>query len=686
LATICSVGYGDIAAYSDTEALFEILVALIGACVTATISGAFAAILEEVDAAGDNAFQKKLRALEKFSKHRRLSPALRGIVFAYYRTLWRREQRYDSASSLTRMLPDPLVMKIMSTINSKVISRVHLIRTMDEIPRQRFAAAMTPQIISSQYLVYQGTQDGIALFFIIKGSILLEVKREHKSSHYLTSIQRVERLLLENKSKKIGKMLHQGHHFGESCMMTKQGMRSEQACAFGETELYVLERDKLWGILSFMSWWKKRDVIASLLCSCDGQNHTPFKSVNPATSGNSDFDNDTEEKNVLKYKTLYKLVLHVLDSVIIENNYFDDDPVTGTSPKVGRKSMVSQGNLLCEKDKDGDEKKRWQRRKSSHLITDKLHSGSGNNDGSDSTKRATEISNLQAIENFVGKTGLDTIAYEDHAHSSSSESYNGSGSDKNHIRDRTRDETYNIHSGEESGSASNGPHSRRNSLFSGDFTDDDIGRRNSLLGSENTDDEERERDRRESSRSIISEVDDDEDGEHRSSFSAQEMSLRVSTTEDGENIVVSDTTGPDSARGAIGSSKKRRKSEPKAVDFEAMRRSSITEQQEEEHDQDEVPASLPLNPVNLLAAAEAAAAAAAASEAEYDAGDESKPKPNPNPNPNEISDDMQREKSGRQEWGGGDDDDDDDDDNNNANNDNNNKTDTDTDAKTSSVA
>ena len=107
LATICSVGYGDISAYTDLEAVLEIITALVGACVTATICGAFGAILEEVDAAGDNAFQQKLRDLSKFNDYRRIPPQLRRVVFAYFRNLWQKEQRFDDTSSVTNVLSEP---------------------------------------------------------------------------------------------------------------------------------------------------------------------------------------------------------------------------------------------------------------------------------------------------------------------------------------------------------------------------------------------------------------------------------------------------------------------------------------------------------------------------------------------------------------------------------------------------
>ena len=318
LATISAVGYGDIAAQTNIEACLEILTALVGACVTATICGAFGAILEEVDAAGDNAFQQKMRDVARFCRHKRLDEQLRGVVFAFYRNMWQRERRFDQSSSLIEILSKPLQMEVQYAVNGKAMLKIPIFSRLSRVLMMRLAGALKPQLFSSGFSIYHEGQEGVATFFVSGG--IFETIQGTRASDRSISME-IVRALAKSKDAKCGRTVKAGGHFGEASLSSRSGARIDSARAVTDGELYVMERNMLWDILQFMQWWERRDMLVGLFCSSNGVTHTDFPCGPPSDPPTP--EESATMQNFVTAKYLHRLIQYVLEEVAVYNNIID---------------------------------------------------------------------------------------------------------------------------------------------------------------------------------------------------------------------------------------------------------------------------------------------------------------------------------------------------------------------------
>jgi CRP-like cAMP-binding protein len=353
LATISAVGYGDVAAQTDVEAVLEIVTALVGACVTATICGAFGAILEEVDAAGDNAFQQKIRVVARFCRHKRLDEQLQGVVFAFYRNMWQRERRFDNESSLINNLSKPLRMEVQYATNSRAIKMTPLLYAQPDVTMRRFAAALTPQLFSAGFNAYHEGQDGMAVFFV-SGGIFHTYSQRKTFNDKTPSYVKIQRLLDDNKDEMIGSRCGKGTHFGESCLSTRTGCRVNSARAVTDTEVYFLEKSDLWDILQFMQWWQRRDLLVGIMCSSAGTIHTPYPSGPPCEPPTAQEAEMMSVFTTAKY--MHRLIQYLLEEIALHNGLVDlvdrkEQETPGALRRGRRRSTVSgRRSFVTEQD------------------------------------------------------------------------------------------------------------------------------------------------------------------------------------------------------------------------------------------------------------------------------------------------------------------------------------------------
>jgi hypothetical protein len=104
LGTMTSVGYGDVAPFTNLEFLMEQFVALVGACMAAALCGACSTYLAENDAMGDNMFRYKIDDVKKFISFRSLKSDLSEAILAQYYHIWRLENRTGTCGSVTYMI------------------------------------------------------------------------------------------------------------------------------------------------------------------------------------------------------------------------------------------------------------------------------------------------------------------------------------------------------------------------------------------------------------------------------------------------------------------------------------------------------------------------------------------------------------------------------------------------------
>ena len=100
ITTISSVGYGDIWPQTPLETGWQIVVVVTGACLFASLIGAYTLILEAHDTEGASAFRAKLRRYDAHMHRSRLPKDLRESVLRHHEHRYALTRCVDEALSL----------------------------------------------------------------------------------------------------------------------------------------------------------------------------------------------------------------------------------------------------------------------------------------------------------------------------------------------------------------------------------------------------------------------------------------------------------------------------------------------------------------------------------------------------------------------------------------------------------
>ncbi|KAH8047091.1 cyclic nucleotide-gated ion channel [Aureococcus anophagefferens] len=237
ITTISSVGYGDIKPVTPLETCWQLVVVVTGACLFASLIGAFTLILEAFDTEGVSAFNAKLQRYEAHMRRANLPPSLRSAacparesVYAAGDVGW---DVYFIFHGSVRLAP-PADASVLDAQGRDVHGK--LSDDGEEAARAAAAAAPAPRFFGDAAAA-PPAEDPAARLLAGNADAAAAAKR---------------RAFATAKSKDGGPaytlfsgVLNTGEHFGEFCLQSGSGVRQETAITLAASEFYTISRTDL---------------------------------------------------------------------------------------------------------------------------------------------------------------------------------------------------------------------------------------------------------------------------------------------------------------------------------------------------------------------------------------------------------------------------------------------------------
>ncbi|KAJ8602071.1 hypothetical protein CTAYLR_001604 [Chrysophaeum taylorii] len=299
ITTISSVGYGDIKPQTPLETVWQLVVVTSGACLFASLIGAFTLWLEEIDTEGASAFNAKLQKYEAYMRKANFPTPLRLAVVANHRHRFERLSCID-VSAIAGELTAPLRMDLAYFLHRDAFDKIRVLRGLPMSTARRLADVLNTEIWFRGDNVYAVGEIGFDLYCIFRGAVslvppadvslldaharetLLSVGTNDEDPEDDPPIPLLDRASLQRRtphhrddddhqaSKKsrtdeegllnlktfsvarhpsayrlVSGILYQGDHFGEYCLQSDSGVRTETASAITTLELYTVSRRDL---------------------------------------------------------------------------------------------------------------------------------------------------------------------------------------------------------------------------------------------------------------------------------------------------------------------------------------------------------------------------------------------------------------------------------------------------------
>lgn len=274
VGAMAGIGYGDIVPYTNVEFVFQIMVAIISAFLAATFLGFCGIFLEDRDALSSNAIKRKLKDVETFLAVRSIPARLRDSVVAQYSHIWRKKRslRAGRGNELLFHLSQPLSMDLSLRLNAPVLDAIPILRQLPQPVLRRIALSLRPQIALPKSVVYCAGDVGKSMFFICSGSVRIRLARERSvlDSRGLTALR-----VLLNKEQACGEIHVSGDHFGEYCVLSESGLRTDTAMVMSTTEVYALDKRDLWSTFLYCTAEQRWAILNDLMTRVGEKTHVP---------------------------------------------------------------------------------------------------------------------------------------------------------------------------------------------------------------------------------------------------------------------------------------------------------------------------------------------------------------------------------------------------------------------------
>jgi hypothetical protein len=96
ISTLTSIGYGDVAPYTDLEFGYQIFIALCGTCLNAMMCQSLSLYLNYLEASGYYQLQEHIHHLSKYVKLRNISGSIQNEIYTYCNYIWKKERNLGS--------------------------------------------------------------------------------------------------------------------------------------------------------------------------------------------------------------------------------------------------------------------------------------------------------------------------------------------------------------------------------------------------------------------------------------------------------------------------------------------------------------------------------------------------------------------------------------------------------------
>ncbi|KAJ3229768.1 Kinesin-like protein kif27 [Chytriomyces hyalinus] len=235
VATMATVGYGDIRPENDAERVFAIFVMTCGNFFFGYISGTIASALSNMDSRRVS-YQQKMDAVRQYMNDRNMDADMQERVLDYYDYVWERNKGID-VRNLFDDMPSTFKGEVALSLNNAIIDKATIFRKCSNGFRRLIAIHMKLYLFTAnEYVIHKGDL-GVEMFFITQGRIDVYASED---------LRRPTSSLIE------------GAHFGEFQIIL--AYRHEySARAVCNTDIYVLKKEDL--DLAFSCYPEDKDLV-----------------------------------------------------------------------------------------------------------------------------------------------------------------------------------------------------------------------------------------------------------------------------------------------------------------------------------------------------------------------------------------------------------------------------------------
>ncbi|MGD0727519.1 MAG: cyclic nucleotide-binding domain-containing protein [Spirochaetia bacterium] len=171
VTTIATIGYGDYTPSHDSnpQIIYTIVVMIFGVGMYGYIIGNVATLIANLDVARAN-YQEKMEEINDFLRTKRVPGPLQKRVRDYYAYLWETRKSISSVS-ITEELPHTLSMEILLFMNQKILQKVSLFKSANEIFIREIVQLLQPMVfLPDDYIIRQG-ELGDCMYFLSEGDV-----------------------------------------------------------------------------------------------------------------------------------------------------------------------------------------------------------------------------------------------------------------------------------------------------------------------------------------------------------------------------------------------------------------------------------------------------------------------------------------------------------------------------------
>ena len=248
-------------------------------------------LLSQNDTLGANSFKTKIQRLKNYMAYRKLPASIQSNILYFHHCRWQDSQTNDERETLS-LLPEPLQLDISFAVKHRAIEMVPILKTLPAIVQKRLCNALLLQVYPPGSVIYSVGELGWEVYFIASGIVSIVLPNDLRE---LDSAGRADAEVTKQKFQSTGLMLSVGNHVGESCLRSQSGVRQETVIAKSKVEMYVLAKDDLDAIGTFMEPSKRKALITALLTKNGNCWHT-FEDMD-----DSDDNDNTELASELEF-------------------------------------------------------------------------------------------------------------------------------------------------------------------------------------------------------------------------------------------------------------------------------------------------------------------------------------------------------------------------------------------------
>jgi hypothetical protein len=169
LATVTTLGYGDINAYTVNELAFAIVVIFMGTCAFGFITGTVSSIMAHGNETAQ-LIRKKMKEINYYMQYRKLSKDLQEKVRDHFSYAWKRKTVYDERVIMDE-LPAYLKTELALHLNADLVQAVPFLRDMGPDCCVLLVLRLRPlQMPPKQYIFKKGAR-GREMYFISNGDV-----------------------------------------------------------------------------------------------------------------------------------------------------------------------------------------------------------------------------------------------------------------------------------------------------------------------------------------------------------------------------------------------------------------------------------------------------------------------------------------------------------------------------------